>query len=204
MFLRPPQAGLRIPSPSSANPAVSIIIPAYDRDVFTYNCLRSLCEHWDESISAEVIVVDDGSHPPSQAFLQSIEGIRYVRNEQNLGFIASCNRGAQLARGRFAVFLNNDTIVQGNWLAPLLGRIQSSGDVGAVGSMLLYPDGSLAEAGAIVWSDGSGWNYGRHCDPEDPAFNYARDVDYCSAASLLVDRLQFVDTGGFATRYATA
>ena len=57
---------------------------------------------------------------------------------------------------------------------------------GLAGSMLLYPDGRLQEAGGILWNDGSGWNFGRGEDPRLPEFNYLREVDYCSAASMMV------------------
>ncbi|MBV8727877.1 MAG: glycosyltransferase, partial [Candidatus Eremiobacteraeota bacterium] len=188
--------------PSPPSPQVSIIIPMHGNDVFTYNCLRSILEHWDSEISVETIIVDDASPAATQTWLQSIQGVRCVRNAERVGFVESCNRGADLASGDLLLFLNNDTIVQAGWLAALVQRKHSDPKIAAVGSRLLYPDGTIAEAGAIIWRDGSGWNYGRGCDRDDPAYNYFREVDYCSAASLLVDRKQFLDFGRFDERYS--
>ena len=183
-------------------PQVSIIIPAFDQEQYTYNCLQSIRRHLD--VPAEVIVVDDGSGEPTQRLLRNVQGIRVVRNSQNMGFIRSCNKAASIARADDIVFLNNDTIVQPRWLSSLLERKRSDNTIGSVGSKLLYPNGAVAEAGAIVWSDGAGLNYGRGAAEDDPACNYVRDVDYCSSASLIVARDDFLNLGGFDLRYVPA
>ena len=188
--------------PPAAEPEVSIIIPVYDRDRFTYNCLRSIANHLD--VPAEIIVVDDGSSEDTVQFLRSIAGVRWIRNEHNIGYVASCNRGAAVARGSSLLFLNNDTLIQPGWLSTLLTRKKSDSTIGAVGSLLVYPNRVISEAGAIIWRDGSGWNFGRGFCEDDPASAYVRDVDYCSGASLLVDRAKFFEIGGFDERYAPA
>jgi len=149
-------------------------------------------------------VVDDGSSDTTATRLASRDDIRYLRNPKNLGFVGSCNRGAQAAQGEFILFLNNDTVVLEGWLDHLVQTFADVPDAGLVGSKLLYPDGRLQEAGGIVWADASGWNWGRLADPSAPEFNFMRDVDYCSGASLLIRRRLFTDLGGFDERYAPA
>ena len=168
---------------------MAIIIPIYNKWGYTEACLRSLAKESQRS-GFEVIVVDDGSTDESAERLTRIAGITAHRNAENLGFVGSCNAGAALARGEYLVFLNNDTQVAPNWLDTLLDTFDQHPRVGLVGSKLVYPDGRLQEAGGIVFSDGSGWNYGRFGDPRDPACNFVREVDYCSGAAIAIPRAQ--------------
>lgn len=193
----------RIVVPASDQPVVSVIIPTHGQVDFTLRCLASIAEHKPDT-PIEVIVVDDAFPGPEVAALSRVRGIRLIRNETNLGFIGTCNAAAKVARGRFLLFLNNDTQVLADWLEPLVRLFLARPDAGAVGSKLLYPDGRLQEAGGIIWRDGSGWNYGRLGDPDAPVYNYVREVDYCSGAALLVARAMFLRLGGFDTRYAPA
>lgn len=189
--------------PGSDAPLVSIVIPVYNKIEYTIACLRSLAEHA-EANPFEVIVVDDCSSDATQTQLALIEGIRVLRNERNLGFVGSCNAGAALARGEFVLFLNNDTVVTPGWLAALVRCFAEEPDAGLVGAKLVYPDGRLQEAGGIVFSDGSGWNYGRFGDPSDPRYDYRREADYCSGAAIMLRREFFNTLGGLDTRYAPA
>ena len=189
--------------PRSATPTVSVIIPTYGKVEFTLCCLASIAAYPPEA-SIEVIVVDDATQDGSTSCLAAVQGIRLIVNPSNLGYLRSCNTAARVANGEFLLLLNNDTQVMPGWLDALLTPFRCRGDVGAVGSKLLYPDGRLQEAGCIVWDDGSGWNFGRLDCPDRPVYNYLREVDYCSAASLLVPRALFSEMGGFDERYAPA
>ncbi|MEM9569313.1 MAG: glycosyltransferase, partial [Cyanobacteria bacterium P01_E01_bin.34] len=73
-----------------------------------------------------------------------------------------------------------------------------------VGSMLLYPDGCLQEAGGAIWQDGSGWNIGRLSDPQGCDYQFVREVDYCSGASFAVPLSLWRQLNGFDLRYAPA
>lgn len=189
--------------PLSDAPLVSVIVPTYGQLALTLRCLASIQAH-PPAVPIEVIVADDAFPGPDAEPLTRLGGVRLLRNEVNLGFIRTCNKSAGLARGAFLLFLNNDTEVRAGWLDRMVEVFMTHADAGIVGSKLIGDDGRLREAGGILWKDGSAWNYGLGGDPEAPEFNYLREVDFCSGASLLVRREVFLDVGGFDEKYVPA
>jgi GT2 family glycosyltransferase/glycosyltransferase involved in cell wall biosynthesis len=201
--IEPPVPTRPIEFPSQERVEISIIIPVFNQFRFTQACLASIQEHHGTE-HFEVILVDDCSTDATAEAVPQMKGVVYLRNEANSGFIASCNRGAEKARGKYLVFLNNDTIVRAGWLTALIDTFAEDPRTGIVGSKLIYPDGRLQEAGGIIWRDASGWNYGKSDDPQKPEYNYLREVDYCSAAALMIPKSLFASVGGFDSRYAPA
>ncbi len=189
--------------PVSAAPRASIIIPAHGKVAYTLACLRSIAAQ-PGAVPFEVIVVDDASADATVGHLARVGGLVTITNPVNLGFIGSCNAGAAKARGGILVFLNNDTLVTPGWLDALVRCLDEEPDAGLVGAKLVYPDGRLQEAGGIVFSDGSGWNYGRFDDDTRPRYTFRRDADYCSGAAIAIPRTLFQRLGGFDARFAPA
>lgn len=189
--------------PKVEQPLVSIVIPVYNQVHYTYACLVSILEHTPD-VPYEVIIADDVSTDATSHLSDYAEGVVICRNTSNQGFLRNCNNAAKSARGKYLMLLNNDTKVTKGWLGALVNLIESDGTIGMVGSKLVYPDGRLQEAGGIIWSDGSGWNYGRLDDPEKPEYNYVKDVDYISGAAILLSNELWRRIGGFDTRFAPA
>jgi GT2 family glycosyltransferase len=190
-------------------PTTSIIIPCYNRIAYTEACLTALRETLPHNFRGEIIVVDDASTDETATRLKHWscldKRLKILRNQENAGFITSCNRGARAATGEIIIFLNNDTLPLPGWLPPLLQIFHDYPKAGAVGGKLLYPDGRLQEAGGIIFSDGSGANFGKgDYDPDAPLYNYVREVDYCSGALLATKRSLFEELGGFDTYYCPA
>lgn len=195
---------LKIEIPISKNPIVSIVIPVYNHLDYTYNCLKSLQLAISDKYAYEIIVVDDCSTDETASFFaNNVKGITYFRNADNKGFLLSSNQGAELAKGKFICFLNNDVQVKSNWLEYLIDTFKDE-TVGLVGSKLIYANGMLQEAGGIVFNDANAANYGRYDDIESPSYNYARETDYCSGASIMVLKEDFEKLGHFDLRYTPA
>src|SRR5437763_12568614 len=182
-------------------PVVSVIIPVYNKFDLTYQCIQSIQEHGAE-IPYEIVIVDDCSRDETLfANFVFSGGIRLVRNTTNLSFVRTCNRGFEVARGEYVVFLNNDTQVKPLWLDELYETMCRDDKIGIAGSKLLYPDGRLQECGGIIWRMGDGWNWGRDQNPEDPRFCYMRDSDYVSGAALMIKSSLFKELGKFDEHY---
>ena len=189
--------------PTVAEPEISVIIPVHGQLPYTLACLRSIAAHA-AAASFEVIVVDDASPDVGATTLERVEGLRLLTLPRNLGFVGACNAGAGMARGRYLLFLNNDTQVTPGWLDALHACFDDVPDCGIAGARLLYPDGRLQECGALVFADGSAWNCGRFEDPSDPRYLYRRECDYVSGAALMIPAALFRGIGGFDARYAPA
>lgn len=191
--------------PTSSSPLVTIVIPVYNNWWVTYRCLRALQSNSD-STPYEIVVVDDASSDQTMDALQSIRGITVVRNLTNTGYLTSTNRGADqaLKSSKYLVLLNNDTEPVDGWLDNLYQAIEKDETVGIAGSALIYPNGVLQEAGGQIFADGNAWNLGRGANPLSAQFAFTREVDYCSAASVIVRKTFWVEAGGFDSRYIPA
>ncbi|MNK91363.1 N-acetylglucosaminyl-diphospho-decaprenol L-rhamnosyltransferase [compost metagenome] len=198
---------LREPTPSEP-PSVSIVIPVYNKVAYTQKCLEALIANTPPQIAYEVIIVDNGSSDETSTLLSQLEGeVKVLVNERNLGFAKACNQGAATARGRYVLFLNNDTEPLPGWLEPLIQVLDDDPQVAAVGARLLYPDGTLQHAGVSVVEDlrqGLPLNclhrYHRLPANHAPA-NQRADVQVVTGAALMIRGDLFHEVGGFDEGY---
>lgn len=188
---------------TSLHPKVSIIIPVYNQFHYTYACLKSIAVNSGE-VPYEVLIANDCSTDLTTQLEEIIGGVKVITNEKNLRFLRNCNHAAKEAKGKYILFLNNDTQVQPNWLQPLIDLIESDESIGMVGSKLIYPNGRLQEAGGIIWKDASAWNYGNGQNPAMPEYNYVKEVDYISGAAIMIKTTLWNQLGGFDETFAPA
>jgi O-antigen biosynthesis protein len=194
--------GRRLHFSRHEHPLVSVVIVVHNRADLTFHCLRSLAENVD--VPFELILVDNASSDETASLLNRLEPAVVIHNDANLHFLLACNQAAPRARGQYLLFLNSDISLLPGSLAAAVRTLRSSPDIGAVGAKLVLLDGTLQEAGSIVWRDGSALGYGRGDSPLAPPYMFQRDVDYCSGAFLLTPRDLFLAGGGFDERFVPA
>jgi O-antigen biosynthesis protein len=190
--------------PEFSEPEISIIIPVYNQFEYTWRCLKSVAVAT-LGLSFEVIVMDDCSSDETSTLPQRVSGLRYIRQEKNKHYLLNCGQGARAARGKYLYFLNNDTELTPGAIQALLQTFVDFPDAGAVGSKLIYPDGTLQEVGCVIWDNGECHPVGRHeRDALLPQYRYLRECHYVTGASMLMPRELFNQVGGFDERYIPA
>jgi GT2 family glycosyltransferase len=146
---------------------------------------------------AECLVVDSGSGD------ESWEGVerwwakaRALRFEENIGFCAGCNRGAEAAAGRLLAFVNFDATVEAGWDAPLRELLDDP-TISVATGLLLSPDGSTLEAAGLEIAPNTA-TYGRlEGLPRSELPAQPVDVTAASGALMMVRRDEFLALGGF-------
>ena len=183
-------------------PIVSIILILYNRAELTLSCLDSILHNNFKSL--EVIIIDNNSSYCTSQLLDRIHGAKIIRNSENRHFLLASNQASDIATGKYLLFLNNDAQILGNSIDAAVKTIEANQNIGAVGGKIILPDGTLQEAGSIIWRDGSCLGYGRGDDPEASQYMFQREVDYCSGAFLLTTRDLFLELGKFDEAYQPA
>ena len=188
--------------PALESPVLSILLVFHNQAHLSLLCLRTLLDNAD--VPFELLVVDNASTDRTSDLLDRCENVKLIKNPDNLGFVKAVNQGAALAAGEFLLLLNNDAFIEPGALGAAVDVFQKEANIGAVGGRVEALDGKLQEAGNIIWRDGSCAGYGRGENPEDGAYRFRREVDYCSGAFLVFRTARFRELGGFDEAFAPA
>lgn len=186
------------------NPEVSILIVNWNAAPLTLACIRHIWA-FTEDYRYEIVVADNGSSATDLLTLRALgRGVRILSLGCNRFFGEANNIAAEAATGRILCFLNNDAFVRPGWLAPLVCELAQDARVGIVGPMLLFPDGTIQEAGALVDAAGFPSRLGRGERLPAPELTRRKQVDYVSGAALVMPKDLFVAVGGFDLAYEPA
>lgn len=125
------------------SPDVSIIIVSWNTRELLRACLASI-ETAAGAVTREVIVVDNASRDGSTEMVESeFSNVRLVRNADNFGFAAANNQGMELARGRYVLLLNSDTLVLDGAIEKAITFADQTPGAGIVGCRTIFPDGRM-------------------------------------------------------------
>ncbi|MDB5376578.1 MAG: hypothetical protein JWR00_1024, partial [Rubritepida sp.] len=113
---------------SRGRPRVAVVIPIHNAAEALRECLASVIAQ--TAAPARLILVDDASTDPAVTdilgALQGRDGIEILRNDRNLGFTATCNRGIAAAGRDDVILLNSDTEVPARWIENLMAAAWST------------------------------------------------------------------------------
>lgn len=121
---------------------VSIILLNYNGANDTIQCIKSIKEN-EKNLDYDIVVVDNKSTDDSIKKLEKLEGIIFLKNEENRGFAAGNNYGIKYAidnGAEYILLLNNDTEIEKNAISIMLENYKKHKEVGIMGARIMYSD----------------------------------------------------------------
>ena len=188
--------------PELRSASVTVVIPTRNMGQLLRNCIDGLRRT--DHLEVETIIVDNGTEEPrTLEYLRTLEGegMTVLRHGGPFNYSALNNAAVEVARGELLCFLNNDVeVIEPDWLTLLVGHAKK-GDVGAVGPLLLYPDGTIQHAGVFT-GIGGGAGHAHRFQRMDEAGYFKRAhlpqrVSAVTGACMVVQRDKFLAVGGF-------
>jgi GT2 family glycosyltransferase len=185
---------------------VTVIVPTKDAPRELARCLESLFSRTTYP-SFDVLLVDNGTTDPVARALFDRYPVDVLPYDGPFNFSRVNNLGVEHASGEFVVFLNNDTEIRTpDWLQAVVGLAELDG-VGAVGPLLLYPNGTVQHAGVVLGMRGTADHIMRgfpsDVDGYAGSLSCTREVSAVTAACLGMSRELFLGVGGFDEHFAT-
>jgi GT2 family glycosyltransferase len=165
-------------------PMVSVVLPVRDGFAATIATLASL--RADTALAIEVVIVDRGSADETRFIGAYVPGAKVLRFDSDIGWARAADAGRQLATARFVLFLSAGVRLAPGSLGRACARLADDPGAGAVGGLIVQPNGLIGQAGGIVWNDGGVHNYQRGELPLTPEANFVRAVDFVSSSFMMV------------------
>ena len=191
---------------TAGDPLVSIVIPNYENKKVLERCINSLYRV-NTYKNFEVIIIENNSTSDEifeyyKAIQVAHDNIHVVTWEgKEFNYSAINNYGVRYAKGKYLLFLNNDTeVIAPTAIEEMLGCCMRE-EVGIVGAKLLYPDDTVQHAGVVIGLGGSAGHVFSRIPKNDPGY-MMRPLINCNysavtAACLMTERAIFDEVGGF-------
>jgi GT2 family glycosyltransferase len=187
-------------------PRVSIVVVAARSPERLKRCLDAVARCAPPTLEIEVILVLNAAEPGMREAARGAPAVRILNSDVSLGFAGGVNLAARHARGELIHLLHDDAEVEPGWLESLVAVLDERPEVGAAGSLVTFPDGTVQAAGHVLWREGRTDPRWPVDAPPDPASfgDVAYPADYCAGASLLVRRAAWEAVGGLEEEFHPA
>lgn len=204
------------------DPVLSIIIISYNTSKITVDCLNSIFQDKGlKEIPYEIIVIDNDSKDDSVGQIKKIKEIKLIANKFNGGFGKANNQGLKIAKGKYILFLNSDTIILHSAISQTLNWLCSHPEVSVCTAQLLNKDKTIQASGGFFPNLSNVLTWCLNLDdlplvnkiipplhPHTPTF-YTRDKfylkdhqqDWVTGAFMLVRSSHLKPTNGFDENY---
>ncbi|UJL71515.1 glycosyltransferase [Agrobacterium vitis] len=185
-------------------PSVTIVIPTRDRVSLVRNCVSGVLDGTDYS-NLDVIIIDNGStEDDSLAYFELIgrdPRVTVLRDDGPFNYSRLNNTAVAMAKGDYICFLNNDIeVIEAGWLSEMMSQAVRD-KVGAVGTRLLYGNGTLQHAGVTLGIYGVAAHGHRHFPGNSIGYfghpQLVRETSAVTAAALVMRKDLFTAIGGF-------
>lgn len=205
---------------NTITPHISIIIVHYNNEKQTFDCLDSLLSVKTDGFRFTTLIIDNGSQKKLQLSEKySDRRFEVIRSETNLGFSGGNNLGIQYAieqfNSDFLLLLNNDTIVEPNFLKLLYKTYKEEPNAGIICPLIYFKAGNeyhksykKNDEGKIIWFGGGSldWNhitaFHRGVDEIDKGqFPEIENMDFATGCCMFIDREVLEKAGAFDERY---
>lgn len=184
-------------------PIVSIIVVNYNGKHYLEECFNSIYDSDYPSDKLELILVDNASKDGSYEYVKKIfPNVRILQLDKNYGFCKPNNEGVKIARGKYVVLLNNDTVVDKKWLSELVKGVLNDKDVISCASKIFFHGRKnfINAAGGKIAINGGGF-YNGYGDKDCEKYNNFEYTGFGCGAGVLVKKDFFEKIGGFDEDY---
>lgn len=185
-------------------PKVTVLILNYNGKKWLKQCLPTV----EKSTypNKEVLVVNNGSTDDSAEFLQkNYPNMKVLEIKKNRGYAGANNFGAQQAKGKYILFLNNDTTVTPNFLEPLVEKMENDQSIGAVQPQIrhMVEKNKIDSIGSFFTFTGFLYHYGYFQNYKEKKYRKELSVYSVKGACFLMKRKDYLDLGGIDESFVT-